>query len=227
MRCIRVRSILILGITTCVWGCFSCTDKAVINQKPKKKKENDKHDRSPTLVEIAGAHHRDGPNTTIVADALNLPHPPETFDFAISIAVIHHLATAARRVEAIGAILNLLKSGTDNNNGHNRDDSAGGGGKLLLYVWALEQKSSRRGWDKGDPQDIMVPWMLKQGSQNGSTTSDVEEAGAKTFQRYYHLYRARELEDEIKAAGGIVMQSGYEKDNWWAICHPVPRTHNR
>ena len=39
----------------------------------------------------------------------------------------------------------------------------------------------------------------------------------KTFLRYYHLYRKGELEADIKQAGGMVLESGYEKDNWWAI----------
>lgn len=38
-----------------------------------------------------------------------------------------------------------------------------------------------------------------------------------TYQRYYHLYRSGELEENIEAAGGDVLQAGYERDNWWAI----------
>jgi tRNA (uracil-5-)-methyltransferase TRM9 len=79
-------------------------------------------------------------------------------------------------------------------------------------VWALEQKGSRRGWDEGDEQDVMVPWVLKSGK--GSTEAD------KTFQRYYHLYKKGELEEDVQRAGGVVLESGYEKDNWWAIASP-------
>ena len=82
----------------------------------------------------------------------------------------------------------------------------------MIYVWALEQKSSRRGWDKGDQQDVMVPWVMKNGSP-GAKTSDQ----SKVFHRYYHLYEAEELEREINLAGGRVLESGYEKDNWWAV----------
>ena len=39
----------------------------------------------------------------------------------------------------------------------------------------------------------------------------------QTYQRYYHLYRRGELEGDVTAAGGVVCESGYEKDNWWAI----------
>ena len=82
--------------------------------------------------------------------------------------------------------------------------------KALIYVWALEQKHSRRGWDEGDDQDVMVPWVMKQ----NTTASGTPE---KTFNRFYHLYRRGELEEDIEAAGGEVVESGYEKDNWWAV----------
>lgn len=87
-------------------------------------------------------------------------------------------------------------------------------GKALVYVWALEQDSSRRGWSEKDDQDVMVPWVMrgsKKGKDDGAVTED------RTFHRYYHLYRKGELEHDIRAAGGEVVESGYEKDNWWAI----------
>lgn len=58
----------------------------------------------------------------------------------------------------------------------------------------------------------MVPWVLKPKSANGSSDDE-----PRTFHRYYHLYEATELERDIERAGGRVLDSGYEKDNWWAI----------
>lgn len=66
-------------------------------------------DRSTNLVNIASQHR---PHTSIVADNLNLPHPNSTFDFAISIAVIHHLSTPGRRIQAVTAILDSLRPST-------------------------------------------------------------------------------------------------------------------
>ncbi|EEP78351.1 hypothetical protein UREG_03197 [Uncinocarpus reesii 1704] len=160
-------------------------------------------DRSEALVEIARQHP---PHSTVVADTLNLPHPNAHFDFAISIAVIHHLSTRERRVKAIRAILDTLKPPQGNSEG----------GKALIYVWALEQKNSRRGWDAGDDQDVMVPWVTKQKNADESTET------SQTFLRYYHLYQANELKADIGAAGGRVIDHGYEKDNWWAITTPLP-----
>ncbi|KAL6720140.1 tRNA methyltransferase, has a role in tRNA modification [Lecanora helva] len=168
-------------------------------------------DRSANLVDIAQQHQ---PHTLIVADNLNLPHPDGSFDFAISIAVIHHLSTSARRIQAVAAVLNTLRRPSvaiAESQGNGRDE-----GKALIYVWALEQKHSRRGWDKDSEQDVMVPWIMKQKSTSDIATEE------KTFNRYYHLYREGELEHDITQAGGFVLESGYEKDNWWAIAARRP-----
>ena len=102
----------------------------------------------------------------------------------------------------------------------------------MIYVWALEQKESRRGWDEEHDQDVMVPWVmkgkkdksqkLKRGerqavAEDGRENRTSQPAEDKTFLRYYHLYRKGELESDVKEAGGEVVESGYEKDNWWAI----------
>lgn len=171
-----------------------------------------------------------------MADALDVPHPNSRFDFAISIAVIHHFSSPARRVASIRSILAALKAPSN-------DEPDGG--KALIYVWALEQKNSRRGWDEGDPQDVFVPWVMSKrlpGSKSGANEQNHQapesrEAGGDqggkahdeakegkdekegvTYQRYYHLYRNGELEADIVSAGGVAIESGYEKDNWWAIC---------
>ncbi|KAI9716547.1 MAG: hypothetical protein M1812_005278 [Candelaria pacifica] len=163
-------------------------------------------DRSTALTKIAARHQ---PHAAIVADNLALPHPKTYFDFAISIAVVHHLSTSERRIEAMRSVLEILKypdqeESTEKGNGHTSTPSKGG--RALIYVWALEQKSSRRGWDEGHEQDVMVPWVMKEKASND-----------RTFHRYYHLYRSGELESNIVDAGGKVLQAGYEKDNWWAI----------
>ena len=56
-------------------------------------------------------------------------------------------------------------------------------------------------------QDVMVPWVKK--------TKGVDED--ETFLRYYHLYRKGELDGDVVAAGGKVVEAGYEKDNWWVV----------
>lgn len=146
-------------------------------------------------------------------------------DFAICIAVLHHLSTKDRRIGGVKAILECLK---------------GDGGTAMVYVWALEQGSSRRGWDEGADQDRLVPWVMKakpkpkpkpkltkkgapdsaattSGSKPGESAAGDDQGGDKTYQRYYHLYKKGELEEDVVAAGGVVLESGYDQDNWWAI----------
>lgn len=173
---------------------------------------------SINLIQIARQHQ---PHSTIVADNLSLPHPIHSFDFAISIAVIHHLSTPARRMKAVKAVLDLLR--------RPGNDIDARGGRALIYVWALEQKDSRRGWDEWHEQDVMVPWVMKgkrekaqKAARSQSPPKDCVDGNEKqladrTFLRYYHLYRKGELESDIAEAGGEVLESGYEKDNWWAI----------
>ncbi|KAF3941266.1 hypothetical protein ABW19_dt0210616 [Dactylella cylindrospora] len=166
-------------------------------------------DRCENLVDIAKKHSP--VQDAITADILSPPHKLYSFDFALSIAVIHHLSSKTRRVDAIASILSLLKPP--------------GEGRALLYVWALEQKNSRRGWDENSEQDVLVPWVLsRQFSANVPSKPDSRdpdatdgEASPKPFLRYYHLYRKGELEEDVTSAGGRVISCGYEKDNWWAI----------
>ncbi|KAK9473569.1 putative trna (uracil-5-)-methyltransferase trm9 protein [Dipodascopsis tothii] len=143
-------------------------------------------DRSPALAALAVGRPA---SDVAVADILDLPHPPGRFDFAISVAVVHHLATPERRQAALAALVRLL-----------RPD-----GQALVSVWALEQSSSRRGWGAGQPQDVMVPWVLQSG---------------EVHHRYYHLYCEGELENDARAVGARIVGSGYERDNWWAILSP-------
>lgn len=232
-------------------------------------------ERSTNLARIAARHE---PHSSVVADNLSLPHPSASFDFAISIAVIHHLSTPLRRIEAVRAILELLKPASGGNRQESRSVETETGGRALIYVWALEQKDSRRGWDEGHEQDVIVPWVMKgnnkanyrnrqknkdqylrhdddslanisrlhvlkkasskaysdsrhsvkerQDTSPPALKKDRQKAASdsqesKIFQRYYHLYRKGELEHDITEAGGIVLDSGYEKDNWWAIATPV------
>lgn len=198
-------------------------------------------DRSSGLIQCA--HDIDPQYNVMVADGLQLPHRDGTFDFAISIAVVHHWTTRERRVAAIAHILRKL---------HAR-------GEALVYCWALEQGNSRRGYHEGMQQDVLVPWVLKGRQQQPGSAKpkkqqhkiDVsavppqeraqyiaekkrqrqeqllksqsqpgqqqQQQQQQTKYRFYHLYREGELEEDCRAAGGIVVATGYERDNWYVV----------
>ncbi|XP_077135832.1 putative tRNA methyltransferase 9B [Ranitomeya variabilis] len=73
----------------------------------------------------------------MVCDNLNLPFRDKCFDTVISIGVIHHFSTKQRRIRAIKEMARILHPG----------------GQIMLYVWAMEQKSRRF-----EKQDVFVPW---------------------------------------------------------------------
>ncbi|RLV89288.1 hypothetical protein JA1_005224 [Spathaspora sp. JA1] len=193
-------------------------------------------DRSDGLIRCG--QENSGNNFNLgVADGLSLPHPRDRFDFAISIAVIHHFANEERRIQAISHILSKLKVG----------------GECLIYCWALEQEKSRRGYKEGDDQDILIPWVFKkpqpkkekkkksrkihQESVDSGFTEKSEsedpleqhvndvpkkdtnhEEQDSTKYRFYHLYKKGELvENAFKTGECTIVDEGYEKDNWWVI----------
>lgn len=197
-------------------------------------------DRSTGLIDCA--YGLNSNYNLAVADGLSLPHPLDTFDFAISIAVIHHFSTEDRRIEAIKEIMSRVKVG----------------GQALIYCWALEQENSRRGYKEGDDQDVLVPWVLQEKkekkqkkekkSRRGRKDKAAESADAVEQQeaeqepeqtpepepeqapapepvtkyRYYHLYKKGELASNAQAAGNcIIAEEGYEKDNWWIVLQRV------
>uniref|UniRef100_A0A2C9LU72 Methyltransferase type 11 domain-containing protein n=1 Tax=Biomphalaria glabrata TaxID=6526 RepID=A0A2C9LU72_BIOGL len=65
---------------------------------------------------------------TCVADVTCLPFRSNSFDIVLCIAVIHHMATQARRLKAVTEIIRILRER----------------GKALLYVWAMEQEHNKK-----------------------------------------------------------------------------------
>ncbi|ORY15644.1 S-adenosyl-L-methionine-dependent methyltransferase [Rhizoclosmatium globosum] len=184
---------------------------------------------SANLIQIA---HEKG-HETMVADNLSLPYRTSSFDFVVSIAVIHHFTSFDRRVAAVKELIRTLKPG----------------GRVLIFVWALEQEDgSKRRFDK---QDVFVPWNLDKKSF-GSKAAGKEKAGVAkgkeevlehglnalslkkeegevkevvksgneniVYQRYYHVFVKGELDEVVAGAGGVEIEtSGYDRDNWYVI----------
>lgn len=72
-------------------------------------------------------------------------------------------------------------------------------GRVLLMVWAMEQPTGSK--FKFTSSDSYVPWKSAHG----------------IVQRYYRIYKAGELVDEIQRLCPklTVCNSGYEHGNWW------------
>ncbi|PWN23877.1 S-adenosyl-L-methionine-dependent methyltransferase [Microstroma glucosiphilum] len=160
-------------------------------------------------------------NEVAVGDALSTGFRSRSFDYAISIATIHHLSTRQRRKESISELIRLIRPASV---GEHTD--SGGRGRFLVYVWALEQKGQeRRKFDEQDRErrggegsvegseaaapaakegrDVLVPWVLKTPPTDQTNSIGNVVAGSKdeqVYQRYYHLFEATELESLVDEA---------------------------
>lgn len=161
-------------------------------------------DRSSGLVKIC----RDRGLEAHVGDALCTPFRSGSFDAAISVAVLHHMATPERRLEGIKVRRQLgfcfERPHSDAVLLQELLRIVRPGGSILIYVWALEQTGKRF-----DAADNLVPWQLQQRfSDDGSSTK---------FMRYYHMFAKGELESLCaQASEAELVASGYDRDNWWA-----------
>ncbi|GMK57562.1 hypothetical protein CspeluHIS016_0403960 [Cutaneotrichosporon spelunceum] len=197
-------------------------------------------DRSQGLLSIAAGMGGVG---CVRADICDVPFRAGLFDFAISVAAIHHLSTSERRERAVQALLRSLRVAEQP-------------ARFFIYVWAWEQgPESRRkmGSRAGGEvvQDVMVPWVVKPGpglkpkrtkgrrrtAEAAEERREVEldqpeepqEPEDKVYHRYYHLFVKGELRALVEAAGqreGFalgdeggkylrVVNEGWEADNWW------------
>lgn len=138
-------------------------------------------DRSQNLVDIC----RERQFQAFVCDALAVPIRSGACDACISIAVIHHFATAERRMAALQELVRLLRPG----------------GKALIYVWAMEQEYKKKKskylrenrigqvkeeeiLDDASMQELLVEQMPDVGNQNPASSapsiSDSQKGGCNS-----------------------------------------------
>lgn len=118
----------------------------------------------------------------------------EFYDFAISIAVFHHLSTEDNRMLALLSMINMIKRG----------------GKGLLSVWSVEQESySKKEFKLGNN---MVKWHRRKILADGSQ-------GYDTFDRYYYVYDESAFLDFTTLFISYINVETifYEKGNWFCI----------
>lgn len=155
-------------------------------------------------------------------DCCSLPYRSSVFDIAISIALLHHIATEKRRVACIQEIIRIVAP-----------PAPGRRSCFLIYAWALEQ-GIRPSWtvlhSDADSTDVLVPWHLRD-----EITGDTTRGRVKEFQRYCHLYRAGELERLVGMAAAAfghesllveLDEAGYDKENHY-VRYSVSRCHCR
>ncbi|KAM9953569.1 hypothetical protein ACTFIR_008653 [Dictyostelium discoideum] len=158
---------------------------------------------------------------SLVADNLYLPYKSDSFDYAISIAVIHHFSTFERRTEALREIIRVLKSGST----------------LLITSWAMTQKWKGKNYDY---QDVMVPWLFQnqfdmtkkqqqdenQKDENNNNNNEneedkiIEKSGSQyeVYHRYYHLFEDGEFEKMVSQIPECEMvENNLDHDNYYCF----------
>lgn len=180
---------------------------------------------------------------TIVADCLCAPFRSGTFDAALSIAVLHHLSTEQRRLQALREAARLLRPN----------------GEFLVCCWSYEQDDDNsRSRHRFAAQDVLVPWSYrKPGAQkskkqavNSGNTGQNNGAGAasldpvaetspctrdnalppgdwakepEVYQRYCHVYREGELLGLLLQVPELeVIEHYFDTGNWCAIARRRP-----
>ena len=120
-----------------------------------------------------------------IADGLYLPYKDKSFQYAISIAVLHHISDNESRLKFIKNIINILEPG----------------GKLLFTVWAQEQTIKKKWIRQGNNGDYLIPWLDKYTKQ--------------TFYRFYHLFSYEEIKQFVNALENVIICNiVFEKENW-------------
>ena len=131
----------------------------------------------------------------IVGNCIDLPFESESFDYAMSIAVIHHLSTESRRLQALQEINRILKTG----------------GEALIYVWAYEQPR----FENETTQDVNVKWMLQKKYSEKKENDEI-------FYRYYHLFKKNELETLISRINTLeIIETGNQYNNWYCVVKKI------
>ncbi|KAN0065282.1 tRNA methyltransferase, has a role in tRNA modification [Thecaphora frezii] len=144
-----------------------------------------------------------------VGDAMMSSLRTGVFDFAISIATIHHFSTWERRVQAVQELIRLVQpvepgsvppSTSDSNEGSSEEakvrlNGGRGSGRFMIFAWALEQK------DEGKRQFEGIPSQAKAASA---------EAGGEVERKQQEPAQAptQEQKQKPKSKERLVSDSG-------------------
>ncbi|KAF8844517.1 hypothetical protein BDN67DRAFT_943260 [Paxillus ammoniavirescens] len=194
-------------------------------------------DRSRNLLQIA-QHAGGEPGAPVMrevvwGDVLGNGWRAGAFDYAISIATIHHLASYERRKLCIQRLLQCVSPAH---------------GRILVYVWSIEQDElSKRSipvdGNKAESlgTDVFVPWVMPQqnasrskprGRPPAGDSQTTAEVAAPIYNRYYHMFAKGELTkltceaaeemdlivgspEGAERRGVEIIQEGWERSNYY------------
>ncbi len=100
-------------------------------------------DNSVKMIEIVNSRSKVG----LVGDIRTIPFKNNTFDAALSVAVIHHLYEKNDRIKAIKELIRVVKKG----------------GKIFIQVWE-NMKNKNHKFEKIKNNDYLVKWDNRDGN---------------------------------------------------------------
>ncbi|PSC72219.1 alkylated DNA repair alkB-like protein 8 [Micractinium conductrix] len=174
-----------------------------------------------------------------VADGMALPHRPGCCDGVLCIAVLHHIASPARRLALLRQLLRVLRPG----------------GRALVTVWATQQENMRKAAaaartaarsggaaslqqqqqqvqqppppsaaaaSASQQQQQQQPQPLSPTPPSAAPAVDAAK-GTVVFRRYYHLFAQGELDALVGQLGpqAALVDSFYDRDNWCCVYERV------
>jgi len=201
-------------------------------------------DRSMNLLTIC----KERKHEVHTADCLSLPYRSSVFDATICIAVVHHLSTRERRLDAIKELVRITRVC----------------GSILLSVWALEQNFDQLNLDSGNCQDNktsseeidrlltsesvvspqeteMVPSSQSSRERievsegryefqqqdllipwHKKSTNKCEGEVEKVYHRFYHVFKQGELQSLCEDVANVELSQLYfDKGNWCVILKKI------
>ena len=122
----------------------------------------------------------------ILGNCMSIPFKDNSYDYTLSVAVIHHLSTYDRRLKAIEELIRITKPG----------------GKIFIQVWGFSCK-------KSDEQDAMIEWNLQKKYIDGGKKNI-------KINRYYYLFMDNELKEMIPKDKVKILKYYDSYNNWIA-----------
>ena len=145
-------------------------------------------DPCPEFVQIASQYGQ-----TSIGNILDLQFDDNSFDAVICVAVLHHLSTKERRIQALKELARVLKPN----------------GQLFIQVWAKENNTKKRIIEYNKvTHDCFIPWQF---------TTKFASSNRECVHRYYHLSTKDELASNVENIGLTIKQHFNEKENWVVI----------
>lgn len=144
----------------------------------------------------------------ILGDCVKIPYKTNMFDYVLNIAVLPHLSTEEKRLQAIKELVRITKPD----------------GLIYIQVWGYEfnnknYKTVDKKYDVSG-QGVMIPWHLQRRFRYSKECEKMEENKQKliVYKRYYHLFKYEELENLVNKVDDItIINSFVDKKNYGII----------